>query len=127
MTQSRSRETLDDSPLVHYGAQGYCPLIPPGSRIVALDAGSRKSGPQGLKTPQWSAVRRDRSSQDRCVLPSEHATRDNAPCGAPLPLLEAKTRSALLRKRKWKERTENSGGKSARETGWRVNPPARQG
>ena len=38
-----------------------------------------KSGPKVLKTPRWSAVRRNRSSKDRCVLGFEHATRNHAP------------------------------------------------
>jgi hypothetical protein len=53
-------------------------------------------GHQGLKTPQWSAVRRDRSIARPVACSQEHAVDDIAPCGAPLPLMGAKTGSALL-------------------------------
>ena len=94
ITQSRSRETLDDSPLVHYGAQGYCPLIAPGSRIVALDAGTRRVGPQGLKD---AAAERRKAGRlmDRRVLDGARETTPLRLAALRSLILGVKTGSAL--------------------------------
>ena len=68
----------------------------PRARSLTLPApkglDQREAGLQGFQTPQWSAVRRDRSSQDRCAL-RKSANEDMRRYGAPLPLVEgAKSR-----------------------------------
>ena len=56
-SQACSRESLEGSLPAHYEAQGQCPLHLPAIGESCL-RGQKEVGHQGLKTPQWSAVRR---------------------------------------------------------------------
>src|SRR5688572_28547608 len=82
-------------------------LNPPGA--ARRDRDQREAGPQGLKTPKWSAVRRG-----RCIAgqPARKSTRLDTKrrYGAPLPCWEQDTLSAFGGSDNEKERTEASGG-----------------
>src|SRR5437762_2283090 len=83
-------------------------LTPPAIGESCL-RGQKEVGHQGLKTPQWSAVRRTGFAQP-VRASQEHAVDTYAPHGAPLPRLGAKTRSRAFGERKSGRHNKNSGG-----------------
>jgi hypothetical protein len=102
----RSRESLEGSLPAHYEAQGQCPF---------------QVGHRGLKTPQWSAVRR--AGFARPAPASRGAGIPGAPYGALLPLLGAKTRSRAFGER---NKDAPSGAKSKIESEARAVFPQRE-
>ena len=93
-SQPWSRESLEGSLPAHYEAQGQCPLHLPAIGESRL-RGQKEVGHQGLKTPQWSAVRRTGFAQP-VRASQEHAVATYAPLRRSAPSSGAKTRSALL-------------------------------
>ena len=79
---------------------GSMSLNSPGSRN-AWTPGQGKWGTKDLKTPRWSAVRRDRSSQSRRVLPFE---------STPHEMRRTALRSLFWRERNREETKGNSRG-----------------